>query len=71
MNCCDYDCNQGRDCPARKPAKVANVGQRMHGPEKLPPITWRDHLRDLARAMLLTIASIILGAAITLAVVYA
>ena len=17
MNCCDYDCNQGRDCPAR------------------------------------------------------
>lgn len=19
MNCCDYDCNQGRDCPARKP----------------------------------------------------
>lgn len=18
MNCCDYDCNQGRDCPARK-----------------------------------------------------
>ena len=19
MNCCDYDCHQGRDCPARKP----------------------------------------------------
>jgi hypothetical protein len=19
MNCCDYECNQGRDCPARKP----------------------------------------------------
>lgn len=19
MNCCDYDCNQGRNCPARKP----------------------------------------------------
>ncbi len=19
MNCCDWDCNQGRDCPARKP----------------------------------------------------
>lgn len=18
MNCCDYDCHQGRDCPARK-----------------------------------------------------
>ena len=71
MNCCDYDCNQGRNCPARKPATVANVGQRMHGPEPLPPITWRDYLRDLARAMLLTIASITLGAAITLVVVYA
>ena len=20
MNCCDYNCAQGRDCPARKPA---------------------------------------------------
>jgi hypothetical protein len=20
MNCCDYNCTQGRDCPARKPA---------------------------------------------------
>jgi len=19
VNCCDYECNQGRDCPARKP----------------------------------------------------
>lgn len=23
MNCCDYDCHQGRDCPARRtPAKA-------------------------------------------------
>lgn len=26
MNCCDYDCNQGRDCPAR-----ASVCKRCHG----------------------------------------
>ena len=23
MNCCDYQCNQGRDCPARKPDFIA------------------------------------------------
>lgn len=71
MNCCDYDCNQGRDCPARKPAKVANVGQRMHDLEPLPPITWRDYMGDLARVMLLAICCMLLGAAITLAAVYA
>ena len=26
MNCCDYDCNQGRDCPAR-----ASVCKHCHG----------------------------------------
>ena len=26
MNCCDYNqCNQGRNCPARAPAKVATA----------------------------------------------
>ena len=25
MNCCDYECNQGRDCPVRTPAKVATA----------------------------------------------
>lgn len=28
MNCCDYDCTQGRDCPVRA-AKVASVGRRV------------------------------------------
>lgn len=91
MNCCDYDCNQGRDCPARKPAtcphchgigydasghpctctmpaNVAKVGTRMHGPEPLPTITWRDYLGDLARAMLFVIAILlIVGATILIA----
>ena len=25
MSCCDYQCNQGRDCPVRAPAKVATA----------------------------------------------
>lgn len=53
MNCCDYDCTQGRDCPAR----VAKVGRRI--PKHAQPLrgtTWRNQLKDLARAMLLVVA---------------
>lgn len=67
MTCCNHDCNEGRDCPAR----VAKVGQRMPAPEPLPPITWRDYLPDLARAMLLTIASMTAGAVIAWVLAYA
>jgi hypothetical protein len=52
MNCCDYQCNQGRDCPAR----MAKVGQRMHGPDPLPPPTWRNQLQHLARWILVCVA---------------
>jgi hypothetical protein len=56
MNCCDYDCNQGRNCPARKPVTVAKIGQRWPGPEPLPATSWRAYLSYLAAAMLLTFA---------------
>ncbi len=58
MNCCDYDCHQGRDCPARG-GKVAKVGQRMQGRAPLPPATWRRHIKDLARAMLLVVFALL------------
>ena len=48
MNCCDYECNQGRDCPAHRPALVAPVGKRIYTREPLPPTTWRRQLRALA-----------------------
>lgn len=44
MNCCDGDCHQGRDCPVR----VAKVGQRLQGPELLPPSVWRYQLKRVA-----------------------
>jgi uncharacterized integral membrane protein len=57
MNCCDYDCTQGPNCPARKPVTVANAGQRCPGPEPLPATTsWRAYLGYLTAAMLLTFA---------------
>lgn len=52
MSCCNHDCNQGRNCPAR----VARVGQRYQGPEPLLGSPWRRHLKELARAFLLLIA---------------
>jgi hypothetical protein len=53
MNCCDENgnCNQGRDCPVR----VAKVGQKLHGPELLPPSVWRYQLKRLAYWVLMAI----------------
>lgn len=61
MNCCDEygDCRQGRDCPAR----VAKVGQRIpKHPKPLRVQHDRNHLKDLARAMLLVVAVMFIGA---------
>jgi len=53
VNCCDENgnCNQGRNCPVR----VAKVGQRMYGPELLPPSVWRYQLKRMAYWVLMTI----------------
>jgi len=58
MNCCDYQCDQGRNCPAR----VAKVGQRYLGPDPIPAS--RGYLKDLARAMLLVFLAMLLGSLI-------
>ena len=55
MNCCDYDCHQGRDCPVRA-AKVAHIGRKDYARAELPPITWRRQLRHLAKWMLIAIS---------------
>lgn len=44
MNCCDYNCNQGRNCPAR----VAKIGQRTPDRQPLPPMHWRSTMQRLA-----------------------
>lgn len=58
MNCCDYNCNQGRDCPAR----VAKIGRKDHAPEPLPRSLWRERLVDLARVMLVVILVMLVSA---------
>ena len=48
MNCCNKDCRQGRDCPAR----VAKVGRKDHAPAPLPNSPWRAYVGHLAKWML-------------------
>ena len=51
MNCCDYDCNQGRECPAR----VAKAKPVMRAAKPLPPSVWRYQLKKLAYWVLLAV----------------
>ena len=53
MNCCDYECNQGRDCPAR----VAKIGQKMKAAEPLPASVWRYWLGRLAFLVLVALGA--------------
>lgn len=67
MNCCDEygDCRQGRDCPAR----VAPIGRRTpRYTEAVPESRSRIYLRSLAKALLLTVA-VILVSALTVALI--
>ena len=44
MNCCDYNCNQDRECPAR----VAKYRPVMMVAEPLPAGKWREYLKSIA-----------------------
>ena len=49
MNCCDYDCNQGRNCPARK---------AYAGPAKPIP-THREPMSDRALALWFVVLAVV------------
>jgi hypothetical protein len=57
MNCCDYNCNQGRECPAR----VAKYRPVMRAADPLPPGKWRDWLKTAARVVLCVLLGCLLG----------
>jgi hypothetical protein len=47
MNCCDYQCDDGPNCPIHG-AKVARIGRKDYAREELPPSYWRHQVRVLA-----------------------
>ena len=51
MNCCDYECNQGRDCPVR----VAKARPVMKAADPLPVSVWRYQLKRLGYWLLMGI----------------
>jgi len=52
MNCCDHDCVQGRECPAR----VAKCRPVMLAAEPLPASHVVGYLKRMASAMLVVMA---------------
>lgn len=66
MNCCDYNCVQGRNCPVR----VARVKARYPKyVEYDPPSQWRNRLRGLARWILYALLGLLLWSVALLLVV--
>ena len=59
MKCCNYDCNEGRDCPAR----VAKARPVMWAAAPLPESKSKQHLRLIGAWMLRTVAIMLLACA--------
>ena len=63
MNCCDYDCHQGRDCPAR----VAKAKPVMWAAAPLMESRSKHHLRLLCAWMLRAVAITLVSCAVLVA----
>jgi negative regulator of sigma E activity len=63
MNCCDYDCHQGRDCPAR----VAKAKPVMWAAAPLPESKLEYHLRVVCAWVLRAVAITLVACAVLVA----
>ena len=62
MNCCNHNCNQGRNCLAR----VAKIGRKYHGKEPCPPSSAPRYLKRAAKWALIGIAAALFAATVLL-----
>jgi hypothetical protein len=62
MNCCNHNCNQGRNCPAR----VAKIGRKDYAKEPYPPSSAPRCIKRAAKWALIGIAAALFAAAAVL-----
>ena len=62
MNCCNHNCNQGRNCPAR----VAKIGRKDYAKEPYPPSPAPRYLKRAAKWALIGVAVALFAAAAVL-----
>lgn len=62
MNCCNHNCNQGRNCPAR----VAKIGRKDYAKEPYPPSSAPRYIKRAATWALIGIAAALSAAATVL-----
>ena len=62
MNCCNHNCNQGRNCPAR----VAKIGRKDYAKEPYPPSSAPRYLKRAAKWALIGTAAALFAAAAAL-----
>lgn len=60
MNCCNHNCNQDRNCPAR----VAKIGRKDYAKEPYPPSSAPRYLKRAAKWALIGIAAALFAAAV-------
>lgn len=59
MDCCNHNCNQGRNCPAR----VAKIGRKDNAKEPYPPSPAPRYIKRAAKWALIVIAAALSAAA--------
>lgn len=64
MDCCNHNCNQGRNCPAR----VAKIGRKGYAKEPYPPSSAPRYLKRAAKWVLIGIAAALFAAAVLVGV---
>ena len=60
MNCCNHNCNQGRNCPTRE----AKIGRKYHGKEPYQPSSAPRCIKRAAKWALIGIAVALFAAAV-------
>jgi len=51
LNCCEHDCNQGRDCPARARGRFEDIGTQSRSGRQRKVMRHADETTESKRAI--------------------